>query len=80
MDFPIGDPFSIRSFLLASAQTFPLFENDLMDTCKRSKELNYDFTVRIWSAEHFNFKRLSVKRELIWKKKLYENGEQSIRF
>ena len=49
MDFPIGDPFSIRSFLfnLASAQTFPLFENDLMDTYKRSKELNYDFIARI---------------------------------
>ena len=47
MGFPIGDPFSIRSFLLAGAQTRQLFENDLMATCKRSKESNSDFIARI---------------------------------
>ena len=46
MGFPIGDLFSIRSFLLAGAQTCQLFENDLMATCKRSKETNSDFIVR----------------------------------
>ena len=43
MGFPIGDLFSIRFFLLASAQTCPLFENDLMATCKRSEETFSDF-------------------------------------
>ena len=44
-----------------------------------------DFIVRIWSAEHFNFKRYSFEREVIWKKydfqlKLYEKGEHNIQF
>ena len=30
MGFPIGDLFSIRSFLIAGVQTCQLFENDLM--------------------------------------------------
>ena len=47
MGFLIGDLFSIRSFLLASAQTFQWFENDLMATRKRSKETNYNFIARI---------------------------------
>ena len=47
MGFPIGDLFSIISFLLAGVQTCQLFENDLMATCKRSKETNSDFKVRI---------------------------------
>ena len=46
MGFPIGDLFSIRSFSLAGAQTYQLFENDLMATHKRSKETNSDFIVR----------------------------------
>ena len=66
MGFPIGDLFSIRSFLLAGAQTCQLFENDLMATHKRSKETNSYFIARIWSAEHFNFKRYSIEREVIW--------------
>ena len=40
MGFPIGDSLSIKSILLASAQTCQLFENDLMPTRKRSKEKN----------------------------------------
>ena len=64
MGFPIGDLFSIRSFLLAGAQTCQLFENDLMATNKRSKETNSDFIARIWSA--FNLKRYSIEREVIW--------------
>ena len=67
MGFPIGDLFSIRSFLLAGAQTCQLFENDLMATRKRSKETNSDFIVRTWSAEHFNFNRYSIEKEVIWK-------------
>ena len=47
MGFTLGDLFSIRSFLLASAQTCPLVENDLMATHKRSKEINYNFTAKI---------------------------------
>ena len=38
MGFPIAYLFSIRSVLLAGAQTCELFEYDLMATCKRSKE------------------------------------------
>ena len=41
------------------------FENDLMTTRKRSKETNSDFIARIRSAEHFNFKRFSIEREVI---------------
>ena len=43
----MGNFFSIRSFLLESAQTCQFFENDLMTTRKRSKETNSDFTARI---------------------------------
>ena len=63
--FPIGDLFSIRSFLLAGAQTCQLFENELMATCKRSKETKSNFIVRILPAEHFNFKRYLIEREVI---------------
>ena len=35
MGFPIGDLFSMRSFLLTGAQACQLFENDLMDACNR---------------------------------------------
>ena len=65
MGFPIGHLFSIRSFLLTGAQTCQLFENDLMATHKRSKETNSDIIARISSAEHFNFKRYSIEREVI---------------
>ena len=57
-----------------------------MATHKWYKETKSDFIVRIWSAEHFNFKRYSIERELIWKKKydfqlkLFEKGEQNIQF
>ena len=47
MGFPIGDLFSIRSFLLAGAQTGQLFKNDLMATHKRSKETNSNSIERI---------------------------------
>ena len=65
MGFPIGDLFSIRSFLLAGAQTCQLFGNDLIATDKRSKEPNSDFIAGIGSAEHFNFKRYLIQREVI---------------
>ena len=71
MGFHIGDPFSISSFLLTGAQTCQLFENDLMATGKRSKETNSDFIARIWSAEHLNFKRYSIEREVIWKSMVF---------
>ena len=38
MEFPIGHLFSIRSFLLAGAQTCLLLENGLMVSCKGQKE------------------------------------------
>ena len=38
MGFPIGNLFSMGSVLLVDAQACQLFENDLMTTCKRSKE------------------------------------------
>ena len=63
--FPIGYLCSIRSNLSASAQTCQLFENELMATLKRSKETNYDFIARIRFADHFNFKRYSMEREVI---------------
>ena len=50
MGFLIGNLFSIRALLLASTHTYQLFENDFTDTRKRSKETNYDFIGRIWSA------------------------------
>ena len=62
--FPTGDIFSTISFLLASAQTCQMFENDLA-TRKTSKETNYDLIARIRSAEHFNFKRYSIEREVL---------------
>ena len=68
MGFPIGYFCSIRSNLLASAQICQLFENELMSTLKRLKETNYDFTARIRSAEHFNFKRYSIERGNLKKK------------
>ena len=43
-------------------------ENDLMATHKWSRETKSDFIVRLRSAEHFNFKRYSIEREVIWKK------------
>ena len=62
-----------------------MFENDLMATRKWSKETKSDFLVRIWSAEHFNFKRYSIEREVIWRNtifnlKLYEKCELNIQF
>ena len=62
-----------------------MFENDLMATRKLSKETKSNFIVRIWSAEHFNFKRYSIEREVISKitifnQKLYEEGEHNIQF
>ena len=62
-----------------------MFENELMATRRWSKETKSDFIVRIWSADHFNFKRYSIEREVIWKNtifnwKLYEKGEQNIQF
>ena len=33
-----------------------------MATPKRSKETNSDFMAKIWSAEHFNFKRYTMIR------------------
>ena len=85
MGFPIGDLQSIRFFELAGSQTCLLFENDLMATRKWSNETKSDFIVRIRSAEHFNFKRCSIEREVIWKntifnKTLYEKGEHNIQF
>ena len=66
MGFPIGDLWGIRYFLLAGSQTCQLFENELMATRKWSKETKSDFIVRIWSAEHFNFKRYTIEKEVIW--------------
>ena len=40
--------------------------NELMATRKWSKETKTDFIVRILSSEHFNFKRYSIEREVIW--------------
>ena len=63
--FSIADLLRIRSFLLAGGQACQLFENDLMATCKRSKETNLNFIAMSWSAEHFNFKRYLIEREVI---------------
>ena len=81
MGFPIGDLFSIRSFLLAGAQACQLFENDLMYACKYLQFYSVDIT----SAEHFNFKHYLIEREVFRKLrffnwKLYENGKQSFQF
>ena len=65
MSFSIDDLFSIRSFLLAGAQTCHLFEIDLMATHKRSKETKSIFIARIYSTEHLNFKRYLIEREVI---------------
>ena len=85
MGFPIGDQFSVWYFLLADGQTCQLFENDQMATRKRSKETNSDFIARIWSAEHFKFKRYSFERWVIWTNTIFnrkqnEIGEQNIQF
>ena len=48
--------------------------------CKRLKEANSNFIARIWSAEHFNFKRNSIEMEYDFQIKLYEKGEQNIQF
>ena len=40
----------------------------LMATCKRPKKTISDFIARIWSAEHFNFRRYLIERAVIWKK------------
>ena len=66
MGFPIGDLWSIRYFYLAGSQTCQLFENELMATRKWSKETQSDCIVKIWYAEHFDFKRYSIEREVIW--------------
>ena len=71
MGFPIVDLSSIRSFLLAGSQTCQLFENDLMATRKWSKETKSYFIVSISSAEHFNLKRYSIEREVIWKNRIF---------
>ena len=42
-----------------------LFENDLMATCKKSKETNLNFVASICSAEHFNFKSYLIELEVI---------------
>ena len=52
-----------------------------MATRKWSKETKSDFIV----GKHFNFKRYSIKREVIWKNTifnliLYEMGEHNIQF
>ena len=39
MGFPIGDLFSLRSFILADVQTCQLFENDLMATSGQNKQI-----------------------------------------
>ena len=85
MGFPIGVLCSTRSFKLAGSQTCQLFENDLMATGKWPEITKTDFIMRIWSAEHFNFKRYLIEREVIWKNtifnlKLYEKGEHNIQF
>ena len=46
-------------------------ENDLMATHKWSRETKSDFIVRLRSAEHFNFKRYSIEREVIWKNTIF---------
>ena len=58
-----------EALYLFNSQTCQLFENDLMATRKGGgqKETKSDFLVWIWSAEHFNFKRYLVEREVIWK-------------
>ena len=71
MGFPIGDFWSIRFFKLSGSQTCQLFENDQMATRKWSKETKSNFVVRILSAEHFNFKRYSIEREVIWKNTIF---------
>ena len=53
------------SFLLAGVKSCQLFESDLRATRKRAKQTHSDFIVRISSAEHFNFKRYSIEREVI---------------
>ena len=52
-------------FLLAGAQIYQLFEKDLMSTCKRSVETNFNFIGKILSDEHFNLKRYSIEKEVI---------------
>ena len=65
MFFSIGDLLNIGSFLLAGMHTCKLFENDLMATCKRSKETNLIFIAWISSADSFNIKRYLIEREVI---------------
>ena len=48
-----------------------LFENDLMATRKWSKETKSDFIERIRFVEHFNFKRYSSERKVIWKNTIF---------
>ena len=67
MGFPIADFLSIGYFLLAVVHACQLFENDLMATCKRSKETNLNFIARFWSAQHFNFKCYSIEKEVLEK-------------
>ena len=67
MGFPFGDLFSMRSFLLTGAQACQLFENDLMDACKRLQLYSEDFT----SAERFNFKHYLIEREVFGKLRFF---------
>ena len=53
-----------------------------LPACGKKKS---NFIVWIWSPEHFNFKRYSIERDVIWKNtifnlKLYEKGEHNIQF
>ena len=61
MGFPIGDLFRIRSFLLAVVQSYQLFEDNLMATCKSPTKKQSNFIARFRSAEHFDFKRFHLK-------------------
>ena len=67
MGYPIGDLLGIMSFLFEGAHACQLFENDIMATCKRSKETN----LKIWFAEHFNLKRYLIEREVLWKNSIF---------
>ena len=61
MGFPIGDPFSIRSSLLAGVQTCQLFGKDLMTTRKRSKETNSETLLQQGISEHIFYGDLVYK-------------------
>ena len=75
MSFPIGDLFSIISFLIAGAQTCLSFENDLMATCKRSKETNADGILRMLSIWISN--AIQLLKKYVFQLKLYEKGNRT---